>query len=1005
MARSTFGKYRQHLAHNGEAGQSIIILAIGFIALVMFVGIVVDVSLMFVRYTALSRAVDSAAIAAAGEMRSDRNFAQVGLAARQMIELHGLNPEEVKVETCQTAAKVINPDTGAEEDDRTICPLGDERKLVRVSSKILSPTVFMRLLGEPFRVIELSAVAVSETAVLDVVVVLDVSESMLHDTTYQDWANIGFGQVYVPPVWATDGGFNRAPAQPIGVFQRMLVNGYFHTIFPEINTNDDFDDVLQFWNDHLTKPQQVINNRLVYEDTVGPRVAEWGNYYRVRSFPYPGSVGQQRHPREECRVRFWPYSQSIRIPEHIRSMPEFRSRYEGPSTPGSQWLGWAPAFDFYGCCNDPTAFGRFDPDTGAWGPMPGYTLEQISPTNSPNVGDWDFSDLICQPFKQARDATAQFIRQVDFERGDRLAFVTFAQNATIIDPDGEFGCPAETCAFRDDDGTIYELYDKDTGLTKLNHMIESRERALDTLYRHIGVRAEGYFYRWNENGGGWNGFALGVNEGRSRYKNFYETDPNRDADGDGEPDILLNDYPVRDNCPFQNAALPSIFSLYSLWDWDWARRDANGNPIGPVNLQYSRDVGLLRIMTPNPREGIWAGTDLTYFQSYELWASCGYTNFGAGLREANNALLDPETTRRTGTVWVIIFMGDGATATSDIVRLNGRKPQPAEPYRLLTGTLPEWPAAGSGNFIRYGLRGEYGAFGLCPLGTPDRRSQLTRTDRADIVFPFCSDEQPHTRHFCRPPDRNPANVGKSCNGAATGAEPYRHGFAPGSFDRDYDCAVDFEINLSRGNVFDVDIGTYYSEDASTCDPFYDVDDYARDWADYVGLARPGAGDQQLPTIFTIGFGINFDVGSNGLDPGDIAYEPGPASLNIPDFLGEELLRYIADVGDNNRIDTDYQQDWLEDGTLDGALFDTGNRFGLRGPCEDPDVRPVGEQYPGTAVQLMGNGFSTRDGGNGTMVRPLPPRQDCGNYYNAPDQTRLTIVFNDIASRMFTRLAP
>ena len=45
------------------------ILAIGFLALLGFVGIVTDVSVLFIRYSTMRRAVDAAAIAAAGQMR------------------------------------------------------------------------------------------------------------------------------------------------------------------------------------------------------------------------------------------------------------------------------------------------------------------------------------------------------------------------------------------------------------------------------------------------------------------------------------------------------------------------------------------------------------------------------------------------------------------------------------------------------------------------------------------------------------------------------------------------------------------------------------------------------------------------------------------------------------------------------------------------------------------------------------------------------------------------
>src|SRR5690606_23046274 len=114
--------------------------------------------------------------------------------------------------------------------------------------------------------------------------------------------------------------------------------------------------------------------------------------------------------------------------------------------------------------------------------------------------------------------------------------------------------------------------------------------------------------------------------------------------------------------------------------------------------------------------------------------------------------------------------------------------------------------------------------------------------------------------------------------------------------------------------------------ATGCINYYDVDDYARDWADWVAIADlPNAisggttgrvGDQLLPTIFTIGFGLNYNNGQGvtcstddcirGLAAGT-GDNSGLQRLRNGDFLGEELLRYIADVGDNFEIDNDYWQ--------------------------------------------------------------------------------------------------
>src|SRR3954464_14953840 len=117
----------KRLGRKGQTGQSLVILAIGFLALLGFVGIVTDVSVLFIRYSTMRRAVDAAAIAAAGQMRRVQDtklgqpipiadgqatsIANLNLAARQFIEVYGLNPKSVLVETCRSQQVAIDPAT------------------------------------------------------------------------------------------------------------------------------------------------------------------------------------------------------------------------------------------------------------------------------------------------------------------------------------------------------------------------------------------------------------------------------------------------------------------------------------------------------------------------------------------------------------------------------------------------------------------------------------------------------------------------------------------------------------------------------------------------------------------------------------------------------------------------------------------------------------------------------------------------------------------------------
>ncbi|GIK63755.1 MAG: hypothetical protein BroJett018_15490 [Chloroflexota bacterium] len=323
-----------------KAGQSIVLLAIGFIALIAFVGLVTDLSLLFVRYSALRRAVDSSAIAAAGQIREGRDYGDVAIAARQYIELHGLEPHRVFVETCETDIAAWRAGTGEWEGnphpeatfptldtmpETELCQWDNPRKLVRVTAQIQSPTTFLRMVG--WSDITLEATSVSETAVLDVALVLDSSATMTQDSALDN--------------------FN--PASP----------GY---------------------------RQQHAGN------------ANW--------------------IRADC----------------MRTSPD------DASYPDPDRLKWS------GCCSDPgQGYIRQDIATGNWniwtdvngnGTYDGSGEDGVRPLggNPTAVPDGKYTDLICQPFKQVKDAARNFIRRLDFIRGDRVSLVTFSRTGRILIP-------------------------------------------------------------------------------------------------------------------------------------------------------------------------------------------------------------------------------------------------------------------------------------------------------------------------------------------------------------------------------------------------------------------------------------------------------------------------------------------------------------------------------------------------------------------------------------------
>jgi hypothetical protein len=935
MMKKGLSKFTRRLLHRGQTGQTIVILAFGFIVLLGFVGIVTDVSLMFVRYSTLRRAIDAAAVSAAGQMRRAipnpdelaraevdgggpevvarraqgyafaRNIANVNLAARQFIELYGLSPTTVVVDTCATTEILPRTDPPMYRDPQLECGVGEQpRKLVRVTAQVDSPTVFLRLLG--WGTVTLEATAISETAVLDVVMIFDVSESMLNQTSYEDWgavpqadgSTIDYSMRYFPPRMASGADYTTGGTVS-DTIDKHLPGSWPDAWIYALNTNQ------------IGMDGYVDAGKNIFQGTPFVVTDE------ANTVKFPAEVDPATRPlepeREECRVRFFPSAGSFLIPRPNAVTPNeylpnndvwqelksyMNTKLNIPGDHQYYWDGFIPTYNYFGCCNDPN-------------------------------GDWWFSDLVCQPMGDVREASESFLEHIDFGRGDRVGFVTFDRTAHLIDPDG---AGTET------------------------PMITSQSYATDTLNKNVGVRAEPSYYADTDNDGYWDHYVVGGGA-------YGGTTPNVDTlltdDFKTLPLGTLNDYPVKDNCIFQNATLGWPFSVYSSPTSDH-RRDLPDqtapyppylsrvpNPFASEFYPIASPTIRTTVMHPNLNELDWMSVEPANVQlnkalySYELRAACRGSNVGAALRVANNALVDPVTIRTNGAVWVMVMLGDGAAAGSDPVRRNGQNLVVPNVYNG-TNTSPSevQPVAG-----------DYGVYGVCPYGRPND-AVYPRTGMVDDMgsvnwsrdFPYCSDQLPESRHFC---------------------------FNPNIKDADGNLYIDLALNVD-------------------CELKYDVDDFARDWADFIGLSNPfpslisaeelGRENIQLPTIFTIGFGLDFQSGDH------TCAEP----KNVSDCLGEELLRYVADVGDNNRVDTDYQQDARHNG-VDG-LLDPDDEWGPRGSCEGPV-----NGYPSPDAIPLGANFGD------ALVNPLPEGQSCGNYFNAPDPQELQDVFDTIASRMFTRL--
>src|SRR5579859_5592317 len=194
VMRSVFSQTLRALNRRSRSGQSILIIAMGFIGLVAFVGLATDTAILFVRYSTLRRAVDAAAIAAAGTARQTTNFGSLGAVAEQYIKIHGLDPLSVRVENCATEVDdwlskhgmLSTPDNQKIAFTTLVSTPGEQlcttspQKLVRVDAQIDSQTTFLSLIG--FSTIRLSASSVSQTGSLDVALLIDAGFHQAYDT-------------------------------------------------------------------------------------------------------------------------------------------------------------------------------------------------------------------------------------------------------------------------------------------------------------------------------------------------------------------------------------------------------------------------------------------------------------------------------------------------------------------------------------------------------------------------------------------------------------------------------------------------------------------------------------------------------------------------------------------------------------------------------------------------------------------------------------------------------
>jgi hypothetical protein len=156
-----------------QRGQAIVLIAMGFILLLAFTGLVVDVARVFVTRGELRRAVDAAGLAASAQFKRGATADKIMKAAHELVVTHGIATPVVTVETCSLGAPTIY--------NANLCqdPGEPQRKLVRVKATAQVPMLFLQIIGIP--TVEVAGENVSEAASVDAVLVLDNSESQSYN--------------------------------------------------------------------------------------------------------------------------------------------------------------------------------------------------------------------------------------------------------------------------------------------------------------------------------------------------------------------------------------------------------------------------------------------------------------------------------------------------------------------------------------------------------------------------------------------------------------------------------------------------------------------------------------------------------------------------------------------------------------------------------------------------------------------------------------------------------
>jgi Flp pilus assembly protein TadG len=147
-----------------ERGQAIVLIAFAAIGLIAMIGLMVDGGLLMIEYGRLKRSIDAASLSAALQYREGYTIGGLTSAADEFLNLNQTDVFDIDVQTCDSAP-----------GDPNLCTT-PARKLVRVTASRHVRFGFLPIIG--IRGTDITANSVGEAASVDVIIILDASQSM-----------------------------------------------------------------------------------------------------------------------------------------------------------------------------------------------------------------------------------------------------------------------------------------------------------------------------------------------------------------------------------------------------------------------------------------------------------------------------------------------------------------------------------------------------------------------------------------------------------------------------------------------------------------------------------------------------------------------------------------------------------------------------------------------------------------------------------------------------------